>query len=299
MTFRNVIDTDDLEASGFTPLFFPGGEPYVKAEDRWPEKSVHIHAKIRTWNDAGILSSLLDVLTQQSVTVSLFLPYLPGARADHRTGLAPLSGRMYRAMFSQAQGITVLDPHSKESIHIWAREGFKLRELNQRPILREAIVGTVDYVVCPDAGAIDRANDAALTLFGGTLRSNFHKTGNQTEHDRVLYCTKKRDAGTGLLSGFNVPGKISQVPDGSRLLIVDDICDGGGTFIGIKEAIHAVNDAVDVELYVTHGIFSKGTDVLWQAGFNRIYTTDSWFDGEDSSINTVNLLPHYFGGITP
>jgi len=59
-----------------------------------------------------------------------------------------------------------------------------------------------------------------------------------------------------------------------NFLIVDDICDGGGTFIGLGEAIKKINPSAKLELFVTHGFFTKGLDKLLKL-YDTIYTTDS------------------------
>lgn len=82
----------------------------------------------------------------------------------------------------------------------------------------------------------------------------------------VLHATKHRDPETGRLSQFTVPALMP------RVLIVDDICDGGGTFLGLADAI---DFRTELYLYVTHGIFSKGVHELYKR-FKAIYTTRSF-----------------------
>ena len=59
-----------------------------------------------------------------------------------------------------------------------------------------------------------------------------------------------------------------------RILIVDDICDGGGTFLGLAQELKAKN-AGNLYLAVSHGIFSRGFEDLEKV-FTKIYTTDSF-----------------------
>jgi ribose-phosphate pyrophosphokinase len=54
--------------------------------------------------------------------------------------------------------------------------------------------------------------------------------------------------------------------------MVDDICDGGMTFIKIAEALTTQYNIKELSLYVSHGLFTKGTEVLRQAGIQRIFT---------------------------
>lgn len=68
-------------------------------------------------------------------------------------------------------------------------------------------------------------------------------------------------------------------------LIVDDICDGGGTFVGLAKELRAAG-ATRVYLYVTHGIFSKRLPL---EGIDHVYTTDSFLSGP------VNLHGNYLG----
>ena len=44
----------------------------------------------------------------------------------------------------------------------------------------------------------------------------------------------------------------------------------------------------ELSLYVTHGIFSKGLDVLFEH-FDYVYTTDSIYKGDDPRINIIEL----------
>jgi len=92
---------------------------------------------------------------------------------------------------------------------------------------------------------------------------------------RFYNCEKKRNLETGSLSGFVVPQDLG----GRPTLIIDDICDGGGTFMGIAQEVYAL----PLGLYVTHGIFSRGFDKLKEC-FTRIYASDSMgltFYGDD------------------
>jgi ribose-phosphate pyrophosphokinase len=59
---------------------------------------------------------------------------------------------------------------------------------------------------------------------------------------------------------------------GKECLILDDICDGGGTFTGLATELHKA-EAQAVDLFVTHGIFSKGGTL---EGIRQIFTTDSY-----------------------
>ena len=73
-----------------------------------------------------------------------------------------------------------------------------------------------------------------------------------------------------------------------RILIVDDICDGGATFVGLAKELRAAG-AKKVYLYVTHGIFSKGLPL---EGIDKVFTTDSYFNPE--SCSRPGTVPYCF-----
>jgi ribose-phosphate pyrophosphokinase len=69
--------------------------------------------------------------------------------------------------------------------------------------------------------------------------------------------------------------------------MVDDICDGGGTFLGLAEELKSKN-AGKLFLAVSHGIFSKGISKL-SSMFENIFTTDSIKSMDESEITQIDL----------
>lgn len=97
------------------------------------------------------------------------------------------------------------------------------------------------HLVSPDGGAYKKVTKAAQMCSKPVIRAD-----------------KIRDTRTGQLSGFEV---YAEDLTGLSVLIVDDICDGGGTFIGLTKKLRE-KGAESVSLYVTHGMFTKGVDLL-------------------------------------
>lgn len=61
-----------------------------------------------------------------------------------------------------------------------------------------------------------------------------------------------------------------------KILIVDDLCDGGATFIAGATYLRSIcNDIEELNLYVHHGLFTKGVDHVAQY-FDKIITTTSY-----------------------
>ena len=87
-----------------------------------------------------------------------------------------------------------------------------------------------------------------------------------------------------MLTGFKV---YAEDLKGCDCLIVDDICDGGGTFIGLANELKNKN-AGKLYLAVSHGIFSRGFDDLEKC-FTKIFTTDSIKKPEHNSLTQIKI----------
>lgn len=275
------IDTDDYAASGIEVFAFPGGEPHANVP-KWDTPSVHIFAKIRSWADWGFLNCVGDALHSQGVSVNLFLPYLPGARQDRNTdGLTPLTPRIYSQGLYWARSVTACDPHSLKAMDIYSDYGPVVRTVDHSLVTKDMVSkNAYDFVLAADKGGVDRAERTAERL--GL---------------KVYNCTKKRNFDDGSLGGFTVPHITGYG------LVVDDICDGGGTFIGISEGFHTQGLDVTLDLFVTHGIFSKSPDILY-GSYQTVYTTNSFCEAEQAEqsndrLVVADLIPYYFGGMQP
>ncbi len=100
-----------------------------------------------------------------------------------------------------------------------------------------------------------------------------YKKVSKLMHDdsRIAIGVKNRDA-SGNITHTDV---FSPAPiEGQDCLIVDDICDGGRTFIELAKTLKD-KGAKSVTLYITHGIFSKGVDAL-KPHIDRVHTTNSF-----------------------
>jgi len=239
-----------IKLNGYTvsPTIFPD-----KTSQVWklPDEYFNPRVNTITWefeNEAEFmqvaqLKYLLDFTQAEDSYKFLKLPYLPYGRQDKPVSnsatfaLMPFFTLLNTLNFD---GVDVFDPHNVEltskcidKVYIEMPDhGSILRELNAQPVY-------------PDKGAAKRYN---------------------AEVDAVT-CDKIREPLTGAITGLSVSGNVQHVP----YLIIDDICDGGRTFIEVAKVLYE-RGAAEVHLYVSHGIFSKGLDVLRDAGIKRIFT---------------------------
>ncbi len=194
--------------------------------------------------------------------VILVLPYLPYARADRRFVTGDCFGLEVFANILNGLQIPVvtLDVHSAISNKLIER----LNSIEPTSLIRQAIRHSED---------VSASSRLTLLFPDDGAKKRYSVLGDQLDVD-VLHCMKVRDKATGKLSRFSVPAK--EEFKNANVLLIDDICDGGGTFLGIADAMKEYG--FKLSLYVTHGIFSKGLEPLLKR-FDRMYTTDSFVSG--------------------
>jgi ribose-phosphate pyrophosphokinase len=251
---------------------YPAGEMQVRlnAQTNATLRSasrVIVTARIKSAEDIIELCMLISAIRSQSSVeeIKLVLPYLPYARADRRFVEGDCFGLEVFAELLNGLGLSVytLDAHSVSSRNLVKN----LTDLCPSTFINKAIEDVRRGV----SNLTDRSQDSLTLLFpddGAKKRYAGFVTGLNIT---TLHCAKVRDKASGHLSGFSVPA-LSEF-DSKNVLMIDDICDGGGTFLGVAEALKQYN--LNISLYVTHGIFSKGLDSLLSE-FRRIYTTDSF-----------------------
>ncbi|MBP1325087.1 ribose-phosphate pyrophosphokinase [Leucobacter exalbidus] len=248
-----TITLHALSADGTTvpsavePFQFPGGEWHL----RLPAEETPSHATLTGCdaNDFIVLGLWADWVRSTGYRAVAHIPYLPAARADRGV---PFGAKIYAALINAAEldEVVCFDPHSPVAPSLITN----IRIVESTGVITERVLPHGDYtaIMAPDAGAVHRAqlvaDRAGLPLFTAT---------------------KSRDFATGKLLGFHAP---EGLPDAGRVLIVDDICDGGGTFMGLAEATGL--DRSRLDLWVSHGIFSGRAAQLTER-FGRIFTTDS------------------------
>ena len=268
--------TPDFEPLGagiieFEAFQFKGGEPHIKIKTNLSEgDEVTVTHRINSFNDFGLLLLTIDALKRMGVgTIRLFLPYFPAARQDRvMVPGEPLSVKVYADILNRT-GVfhtTVFDAHSEVTAAV-LDNCTVIPNHHYIDLVMQHLPGNT-LLISPDGGALKK----------------IYKVSEYLEGKEVIECSKSRDVKTGKLNGFKV---YADDLEGKDCLIVDDICDGGGTFLGLAEALKEKN-AGRLFLAVSHGIFSKGFDELAKH-FEKVFTTDSFQDVNDPIVEQIKL----------
>lgn len=216
-----------------------------------------------------------------SISISLFLPFAPYARQDRRMDqYDAFSLKDYADQLNllNLTRVVVVDAHSDVAPALFNN----CINIPQDFIIRSGkdelgIADFAEVVVAPDAGAAKKVLKASNAL--------------GLDPNAIVYLEKVRDTTTGAITSTKVASDPSNIV-GANCLIVDDLCDGGATFIAGAEALYK-NGARSVGLFVTHGIFSRGVESLSEAGIDKIWTTNSFiskFSQGSAFKDTVDVI---------
>jgi ribose-phosphate pyrophosphokinase len=206
-----------------------------------------------------------------ATNIELYVPYFLGARSDRKFGEGEtnyLKNVICPIINSQGfSKVITLDPHSdvlEACLNNFEKENnFKLVEYAINEIDKKENI----ILVSPDAGAYKKVFDVA----------------KEFQIENIITATKVRDIKTGNILSTQLPIISRNVK--YKYVIVDDICDGGRTFIELAKAIKSQREAVEIYLVVTHGIFSAGFVEL-NKYFKGIFCTDSYRDVADDEYET-------------
>lgn len=234
---------------------FSGGESQVKFHN--PSTSdegnrVNIFALIRN-GDIMELALLVDAIRRsiKNPIINLHIPYLPYARQDRVMNSGEsLAVKVFCDFVNSLNlnSVTVDDCHSDVGVALLNNVK---NDMNLSPKIFDL---NFDVLVAPDAGALKKTHKYSELLNKPVVRAD-----------------KQRNVQTGKLSDPVVYGDVN----GKKVLIIDDLVDAGRTFIGLSKVLYE-QGAKEVMLYVTHGIFAKGKEVLYDAGITKVLAKYDW-----------------------
>lgn len=246
---------------------FPDGQQQVVIDTviYISNELIVVKSRLNNFQDLELIICATKSLRNLGVKeIHLYTPYFLGSRSDRqfeegsnnylRDVICPIINSL------NFESITILDPHSdvlEACLNNFRKKPNSALVKFALYDLYEDIPSKQNFIlISPDAGASKK----------------IYKLAEQIDYKGdVITCSKDRDE-KGKLTKCVVPS----IPSGKDIIIVDDICDGGATFINIAKEIRNTEGFNNkICLIVTHGIFSKGFNELSEY-FDNIYCTNSY-----------------------
>lgn len=267
----------------FTVSKFPDGQQSITLDSTFNvqlHEPIVIKSRLNSFQDLELIVCANQAIKNidSLVRVKLYVPYFLGARSDRKFtdgGINYLKQVICPIINSQSfDSVTVVDPHS--DVLEACLNNFD--KYNNFILVDDALSYMISedeedqiVLVSPDAGAYKKVFDVA----------------KEFKIEKIITATKVRDVKTGQILRTEIP--VLDQHNKLKYVIVDDICDGGRTFIELAKAIKDSRPTAEIYLIVTHGIFSAGFDEL-KKYITEVYCTNSVKDINDDFVKQLNVF---------
>lgn len=282
-----ITETDDYKA-----FKFPGGEVHFKFKgnnlfyNEYPYEKLQILTRISNSDELILLMLVVDTFRKDGFKgiIEVVLPYMPYQQADRNFDVGECFSlqticKLLNTL--QVDTYTIFDAHSDVSPALLKNcqvidnsEFIEQVIYNiQKSYKPSSILEKTLCILSPDAGAYKKVGKLLTKL---NWRGNFEQAN------------KNRNISSGKIEDITFSTTDFQ---GKNILIIDDICVGGRTFIELAKKLRERNVG-KIYLAISHGIFSNGFGELMNH-LDGIFTTDSfqdlYLDEKEDFINQINL----------
>lgn len=218
---------------------------------------------------------MMDALKRASARrITAVVPYFGYARQDRKTdGRTPISAKLVANLITSAGADRVLTV----DLHAGQIQGFfdiPTDNLFGGPVMvddiKERFGKEKIIVVSPDVGGVVRARSLAKRI----------------EADLAIVDKRRPEAGKSEV--MNIIGDVQ----GARCIMLDDMCDSGGTLANAAAALKE-HGATAVSAYVTHGVLSgEAVQRIEKSVLDELVMTDTIQPSEDAlKSKSIRILP--------
>lgn len=270
----------NAQSTGFTVGKYPDGTPAITANydllRTWYNRQGYLEIEWFYENMDELFSVyLIAKYLKEKIgsNICLHMPYIPNARMDRTKSSSDVATMKYFADMINAlefTEVTVLDPHSTTV---------------ENTIKNLVIVPPIRFI----KSALSDIKDIDLIFYPDHGSESRYETIHKEFNLPYLSGYKQRNWKTGKIEKLQIVGDTASI-EGKNILIVDDICSKGGTFLYAAKALKEYG-ANDIYLYVTHCENTMLDGEMINSGLiKKIYTTDSIYQKEHSLINVFPII---------
>jgi ribose-phosphate pyrophosphokinase len=275
----------------FEKTKFPDGQQSIRiTSDISSAVAVKIYSRFNNFKDLELILCATSALKNLGLTdIFLYIPYFLGGRSDRKFEdgsinyikdiIAPIINAQHY------KGVIVLDPHS-DVIEACIDN---LDKIDNTSLVKAALGEIVDSLSKFQFDISSTSQICMVSPDAGALKK-IYSVAKDCGVSNVITASKVRDLSTGKILHTEVPlVNIKSSP--TVFVIVDDICDGGRTFIEVAKAIRTRRPMPEYQdkifLIVSHGIFSNG-----------LYDLSKWVDGIYSTNSRADIKADEFSEYT-
>lgn len=276
---QRILHLSALETEKIESWVYPGGEVGVRVPTSLIGSEQNVFFRLQSAQDIITLLMAIDANTRAYPTNTLLrdliIPYIPYARQDRvATKGDPLAIKVLVDLIelTGANKVHCLDPHSEVTEHYFKQKNIEFHGYSPvffiEHYINKIAPGKKVILVSPDKGAKKKTLSYLKELDAAI---------------GVIVCRKSRDPVSGRLTQAEFEEYIPKQLDTDinikdpniDLVITDDICDGGRTFMNIVELLDYEGFKNPVHLWTSHAIYSYGIEGLLKK-FKTLGSTNSF-----------------------
>lgn len=262
----NHIVLKDNESTCFELIKYPDGQKNIRLNlDTLNIKlPVSIKCRIKNFDELEVLLCLVSALRKKDFYIQeIIFVYLFGMRSDRsfedgqpnyfRDVVAPIINSM------TIPQVYIFCPHSESSFR------------SIKNVFHHRIRQCVDYTGESTLIWGDESSPRLTACISMYVYCYFIKT--RQENNIIVSLSDN-----------------AQIFDAANsITIVDDLCDAGGTFIAEAKYLRETGINIPLKLWVAHGLFTKGVDVLLEH-FDEIICTNSYQDIAHPKVIQIKVI---------
>jgi len=258
----NEIVLKNNTSEHFTLISYPDGQHTIKLNMNKlnVKQSVLIKCRIRRFEELEVLLCLVSALKKNDFYIhAIYFVYLFGMRSDRafdigepnyfRDVLSPII-----KLIENESRIMILSPHNHHQLHY----------VNASPV---GSMYDINLLNLPKFDGLRIGGDSSFYFTGG-LHNHFIKE----RKDRIIVKLNK---------------EITE--DFEQIFVMDDLCDGGATFIAEGEYLKKKFPDKKLKLFVYHGLFTQGVHPLL-AYYDEIICTNSYQDIDHPKVTQIKVI---------
>jgi ribose-phosphate pyrophosphokinase len=260
------LQYQELSDIKYNIIQFPDGEIQLDVQDDLInfKDSITIKTRIKTTNDLFILLQAYDILDRYCISYDTEIMYLMTQRTDRIFSQGrPLSLKIIMSLLKGY--VSVLEPHNIE-----AMKHFSNNYVDSVYHIHPSLLHLYDdrMIFYPDLGARTRYDCNGMYYVG--------------------YGEKVRDVATGSIIDYSIHTNFHENHKINRIVVVDDLCDGGRTFLVAYEKLRELYPEAEINLDITHAVQEAGLRKVCEV-FDKVIVTNSYADWNKLGIANLEV----------
>lgn len=263
----NLVDLNKSDVK-YEIFSFPDGEKHIKLEPFDRKESYQIATRIKSGDDLFVLAQVGDILKRAGVYFTIKIYYLMSMRMDRVM--------TYEEAFSLDVVAKIINGIGANSVQVFHPHSDTIyRLIDNCHGYEEGVMGMGSPYDC----IFDKYNPLETTFCYPDAGAA--KRYGKGEKDKIIL-SKKRDINNkGAIINMEIAEAPAEVDE--NILIVDDLCDGGRTFIEAAKLLREKFKPQRLGIFVRHLVNPYGQMQLINT-FDDVYVTNSYDEWNTNNI---------------